>query len=98
VETAGGWARLWVTDSGPGVPVADSERIFERFARAGVARRRSEGAGLGLSIVRAIAEAHGGRVELDTRPGAGATFTLLIPLRPIAASPQSPAPVAGAPA
>ena len=98
VETAGGWARLWVADSGPGVPAADTERIFERFARAGGARRRSEGAGLGLSIVRAIAEAHGGRVELDTRPGAGATFTLMIPLRPIAASPQSPAPQAGAPA
>jgi len=78
--------------------IADTERIFERFARAGGARRRSEGAGLGLSIVRAIAEAHGGRVELDTRPGAGATFTLMIPLRPIAASPQSPAPQAGAPA
>jgi signal transduction histidine kinase len=98
VETAGGWARLWVTDSGPGVPVADTERIFERFARAGGARRRSEGAGLGLSIVRAIAEAHGGRVELDTRPGTGATFTLMIPLRPTAASPQSPAPRTGAPA
>jgi len=99
VETDGGWARLWVTDSGPGVAPADAERIFERFARAGGARRRSEGAGLGLAIVRAIAEAHGGRVELDTRPGSGATFTLLIPLRlrPTAAGPQSPMP-SGAPA
>jgi len=96
VETVGRFARLWVADSGPGVPAADSERIFERFARAGGARRRSEGAGLGLSIVRAIAEAHGGRVELDTRPGTGATFTLFIPLRPLAADRPAPLPRAGA--
>jgi signal transduction histidine kinase len=73
-------ARLWVTDRGPGVAPEDSEYIFERFARAGGSRRRSEGAGLGLPIVRAIAEAHGGRVQLDSRPGEGATFTLVLPL------------------
>jgi signal transduction histidine kinase len=77
---AGGEARLWVADTGPGVAPADRERIFERFARAGGSRRRSEGAGLGLAIVRAIAEAHGGRVELDTAPGRGAKFTLVIPI------------------
>jgi signal transduction histidine kinase len=74
-------ASLWVRDSGPGIPRADQERIFERFARASASRRRSEGAGLGLSIVRAIAEAHGGRVELASRPGAGATFSVVLPLR-----------------
>ena len=72
-------ARLWVRDAGPGVPLADQERIFERFARTQASRRRSEGAGLGLAIVRAIADAHGGRVELRSRPGAGATFTVVIP-------------------
>ncbi len=71
--------RLWVRDSGPGVQPEDQERIFERFARAGASRRRSEGAGLGLAIVRAIAEAHGGRATLSSRPGAGATFTIIIP-------------------
>jgi signal transduction histidine kinase len=71
--------RLWVRDSGPGVQPEDQERIFERFARAGASRRRSEGAGLGLAIVRAIAEAHGGRATLSSRPGAGATFTITIP-------------------
>jgi signal transduction histidine kinase len=76
---ADGQARLWVADSGPGVAPADRDRIFERFARAGGSRRRSDGAGLGLAIVRAIAEAHGGRVELDSRPGHGAQFTLVIP-------------------
>ncbi|MGH2949801.1 MAG: ATP-binding protein [Solirubrobacteraceae bacterium] len=73
-------AKLWVRDSGPGVAADDQERIFERFARASASRRRSEGAGLGLAIVRAIAEAHGGRVALSSRPGAGATFTVIIPL------------------
>jgi two-component system OmpR family sensor kinase len=74
-------ARLWVRDSGPGVAPDDQERIFERFARASASRRRSDGAGLGLAIVRAIAEAHGGRVALSSRPGAGATFTVIIPLQ-----------------
>jgi signal transduction histidine kinase len=73
--------RFWVRDSGPGVPIEDRERIFERFYRGRSARPRSEGAGLGLSIVRAIAEAHGGRVELDSQPGRGATFTIIVPLQ-----------------
>jgi two-component system, OmpR family, sensor kinase len=77
-----GHARLWVSDSGPGVSNADRERIFDRFAR-GSGARRSQGAGLGLAIVRAIAEAHGGHVELARRtPGAGATFSITIPTRP----------------
>jgi two-component system OmpR family sensor kinase len=75
-----GVARIWVRDAGPGIAVADQERIFERFARAGDGRRRSEGAGLGLAITRAIAEAHGGQVTVDSRPGEGATFTICIPV------------------
>ena len=77
-----GHARLWVSDTGPGVPEEERERIFERFARAGSARRRSDGAGLGLAIVRAIAEGHGGRVELLSRPGQGSTFTVVVPTQP----------------
>jgi two-component system OmpR family sensor kinase len=73
-------ARLWVRDEGPGIAPDDQERIFDRFARASDSRRRSEGAGLGLAIVRAIAEAHGGRVRLSSRPGAGANFVLAIPV------------------
>ena len=73
-------ARLWVRDSGPGIAPRDQERVFERFARASARARRSEGSGLGLAIVRAIAEAHHGRVELDSRIGHGATFTLVLPL------------------
>jgi len=75
-----GRARLWVRDSGPGIPPEDQERIFQRFARGRDGRRSSPGAGLGLAIVRAIAEAHHGTVELRSRPGAGATFTVVIPV------------------
>jgi signal transduction histidine kinase len=77
-----GVAKLWVADSGPGIPTDEREQIFERFHRGGDGRRRSDGAGLGLSIVRAIAEAHGGHVELDSREGAGSTFTLIVPTEP----------------
>jgi two-component system, OmpR family, sensor kinase len=70
--------RLWVRDTGPGVPPEDAERIFGRFQR-GAAHPRIEGSGLGLAIVTAIAEAHNGRVELASRPGHGATFSLVVP-------------------
>ena len=76
----GGRVRWWVRDTGPGVVPGDTERIFERFQRGDQARG-PEGSGLGLSIVRAIATAHGGRVLLDSAPGEGATFTLVLPAR-----------------
>jgi two-component system, OmpR family, sensor kinase len=76
-------ARLWVRDEGPGVDPADRERIFARYVRARPSdRSRADGAGLGLSIVRAIAEAHGGWAELDSSPGKGSTFTIVIPPAP----------------
>jgi two-component system OmpR family sensor kinase len=76
----GGKARLWVRDDGPGIEPAEQARIFQRFARARRAANPSgDGAGLGLAIVKAIAEAHGGKVELDSRPGVGATFTIVVP-------------------
>lgn len=77
----GNEARLWVADHGPGISCAERERIFERFVRAPAAHR-SEGAGLGLAIVRAIAEGHGGRIELDTAEGVGSRFTIVIPTEP----------------
>lgn len=72
--------RFWVRDTGEGVALSDQSRIFERFARATNSRRRSDGSGLGLAIVQAIAEAHGGQVQLASKPGYGSTFTLLLPL------------------
>jgi two-component system OmpR family sensor kinase len=77
-SASNGEARLWVRDSGPGIPLEEQEKIFERFAR-GRGTRRSEGAGLGLAIVRAIAQAHHGRLTLHSRVGEGATFTIVIP-------------------
>jgi signal transduction histidine kinase len=77
--TREGSVRFWVRDSGPGVSVEERDRIFERFYRGRSGFRRSDGAGLGLSIVQAIAEAHGGRVELESAPGEGATFTVIVP-------------------
>jgi signal transduction histidine kinase len=74
-------ALLWVADHGPGISPAERERIFERFVRAPVAHR-ADGAGLGLAIVRAIAEGHGGRIELDTAEGVGSRFTIVIPTEP----------------
>lgn len=72
--------RLWVTDTGPGVAAEDRDRIFERFGRGGdTASRRQDGVGLGLAIVTAIAQAHGGTIRLDSEPGHGATFSLVIP-------------------
>ncbi len=78
-QLSGGWLRFWVSDSGPGVGAQDQALIFDRFARGSGARHAGEGAGLGLSIVRAIAVAHGGDVLLDSVQGRGATFTITIP-------------------
>jgi two-component system OmpR family sensor kinase len=78
-----GQASFWVTDHGPGVPAGDREKIFGRFSRGstdGAVGHRA-GAGLGLAIVRAIAEAHGGAVKLVSTPGEGATFGIEIPTR-----------------
>lgn len=74
--------RFWVRDTGEGIAPADQQRIFERFARAAHSRRRSEGAGLGLSIVKAIATAHGGDIHLHSQLNVGSTFTLVLPLEP----------------
>lgn len=69
-----------VRDEGEGIAEADRERVFERFARATGQVRRSDGHGLGLAIFCAIADAHGGRVELDTQLGRGSTFRLVLPV------------------
>lgn len=74
-----------VADHGPGIRAADRELIFRRFAR--LDPRRTGGTGLGLSIVAAIAAAHGGQVRVTDSPGGGATFRIVIPLRPTAEPP-----------
>ena len=74
-----GRAWFWVRDQGPGVPLDEQARIFERFARGHDGLRRAGTAGLGLSIARAVTDAHGGTITVDSRPGAGATFTISVP-------------------
>jgi two-component system OmpR family sensor kinase len=73
-------AVLAVRDHGPGLPPGDPEQLFERFWRQQGGRRRGPGgAGLGLAIVRAIVDAHGGTVTAATAPGGGAIFTVELP-------------------
>ncbi len=74
-------AVLEVVDAGPGMPAEQAERVFERFYRADPARSRG-GTGLGLAIVAGLVEAHGGSVEVDTAPGEGTTFRVILPLDP----------------
>ncbi|WP_327007115.1 HAMP domain-containing histidine kinase [Dactylosporangium sp. NBC_01737] len=76
-------AAIEVSDTGPGMNPGDAARVFERLYRAeGSRSRRHGGAGLGLAIVAAIVQAHGGRVELWTGPGEGARFRVLLPAMP----------------
>ena len=76
-----GMVGLEVSDTGVGIPEDQLPLVFERFHRADPSRAE-EGSGLGLSIARQIAEAHGGEVRAKSVPGEGSTFTLLLPKRP----------------
>jgi signal transduction histidine kinase len=79
-------AAVEVVDHGPGLTPEQAERVFERFYRADPARSRAAGGtGLGLSIVAALVAVHGGMVEVDSVPGRGARFRVLLPLAPGAA-------------
>jgi len=84
--------RLWVADEGAGLESTEIDHVFARFGRAS-SGRGVDGSGLGLSIVSAIAQAHGGRVEVGTSLGAGSTFTVVVPNRwsPEPEPPQKPA-------
>jgi heavy metal sensor kinase len=78
-----GQARIVVRDTGIGIDAADAARIFDPFVRLDAARSRDAGgAGLGLALVRAIVEAHGGTITVDSTPGAGSRFTVSLPLAP----------------
>ncbi|MEU6030046.1 HAMP domain-containing histidine kinase [Streptomyces tauricus] len=80
VSVAAGAAVVRVTDSGPGIPAADQERVFDRFFRIDKARSRDRGgSGLGLAVARSLVRAHGGTIDVRSRPGT-TTFTLTIPL------------------
>lgn len=77
-NNVGGGVSLHVCDRGPGVPEADRERIFEPFYRRGGASEAAGGVGLGLALVRQIAEAHNGSVRCEAREGGGACFVVVV--------------------
>jgi signal transduction histidine kinase len=81
VDPDGPRARLRVVDRGIGISAEDQARVFDRFERA-VPSQHFGGLGLGLYIARQIVEAHGGEIRVASAPGAGTTFTVLLPREP----------------
>jgi signal transduction histidine kinase len=81
---------LWVEDHGDGIPPSEQEKIFERFYRRGSElRRQTQGVGIGLSIVKHIVEAHGGRVIVRSAVGQGSRFTIELPVSSTTAKPET---------
>jgi cell cycle sensor histidine kinase DivJ len=84
VSAGGGEAGVWiaVSDNGPGVAAKDLERILRPFEQAGAIGDHAEGSGLGLTLVKAFAELHGGTLAIESAPGAGFTATVTFPAAP----------------
>ncbi len=80
LETEAGLAILTIADTGQGIASQDLPRVFERFYRADQSRTGAGNAGLGLSICKAIVEAHGGTIEVSSEAGIGTTFTVRLPI------------------
>jgi signal transduction histidine kinase len=78
-ETRPGQVIVTVSDQGPGIDAADIPYIFDRFYRSDKAVRKTKGAGLGLYLAKAIVEAHGGRIWVDSQPGSGARVCFSLP-------------------
>jgi signal transduction histidine kinase len=86
IRRRGARAVISVRDTGAGIPAPDLDHIFDRFARADPGRSRHTGGfGLGLSIVKAIVDAHGGEMHVASAVGVGTTFEILLPLSPVVA-------------
>jgi signal transduction histidine kinase len=80
-KTINGNVAISVADDGIGIPREEHERIFEKFYRVGRSETQGRrGSGVGLALVRHVAEAHGGRVTVESRPGEGSRFTIWLPL------------------
>jgi signal transduction histidine kinase len=85
-----GLVRIAVADRGPGVPPAERAALFRHFLRLGTVQGTQYGIGLGLSVVKAIVEAHGGEVGVDERPGGGSIFWVTIPIATISEAAAEP--------
>lgn len=83
------YVRIQVRDTGVGIPVEEQERIFDPFYRGSTSRRFPQGMGLGLSIAQDLVQAHGGVIEVESKPGQGSTFTIWLPVTP----PTTPKPL-----
>jgi two-component system, OmpR family, phosphate regulon sensor histidine kinase PhoR len=80
VRGDGGVVRISVADRGPGIAASDQRSIFDKFVRGREATELGvKGTGIGLAMVKHVAEAHRGRVELESSPGAGSVFTIVLP-------------------
>jgi signal transduction histidine kinase len=97
VGSRAGWAWLAVRDEGPGIPLEEQERVFERFRR-GSATGTEGGSGLGLAIARQIVEGHEGRIGLESTVPGGSTFVIWLPDRAGASPDRLSEPPAGVPA
>jgi two-component system phosphate regulon sensor histidine kinase PhoR len=89
VRAAKGALELRVSDKGPGVPSSERRRIFERFVRGSVvAEKQVRGSGIGLALVKHIAESHGGKAWVESELGRGSTFIVTIPIRKTSLNPS----------
>ena len=79
LETQGDQVVCHVKDNGIGIPIEEQQHIFDRFYRVSGVAGDYDGTGLGLNIVKSIVEAHGGRVWVESTPGKGSTFTVVLP-------------------
>jgi signal transduction histidine kinase len=73
------WIHMWVKDSGPGIPIAEQERIFDKFTRLR-GTSKPGGLGIGLAFCRLAVQGHGGRIWVESEPGKGATFHFIFPI------------------
>ena len=83
-EAAPQGARLAISDTGEGIPSEDLPYVFDRFWRGDRSRSHARGAGsgLGLAIARQLVQAHGGTIQVESQPGRGTAFTILLPAGP----------------
>jgi signal transduction histidine kinase len=77
----GSAVQFWVQDEGPGVPLADQKRIFEKFARLKAGSHRPTGLGIGLAFCRTAVQAHGGTIWIESEEGRGSRFVFTLPVK-----------------
>jgi two-component system, NtrC family, sensor histidine kinase KinB len=78
-QPVGDWLHIWVIDNGPGIPASEHERIFDKFTRLNN-REKAKGMGLGLAYCRLAVQGHGGKIWVESEPGAGAKFSFTLPI------------------